>query len=183
MQREEEAQEGLEKIIHILISNNKSLNKSLLNLYSDTQKFDRPVYKDNGLSLDPDWVSGFTDGDGSFYVTITSNEKRKQIRAFYQIGLKDRDILILEKIKSFFHNIGQIKHDSRNNNYIYQVARISDLVDVIIPHFRKYPLQGDKLRKFLIWADIITLMNSKAHLTQEGWTKVLQLKEQFNLPG
>lgn len=175
-------QEGLENIICILISNNKSLHKSLLNLYSDTKKWDKPVYKDNNLSLDPCWVSGFTAGDGSFYVSTTSDEKRKRIRAFYQIGLDARDILILQKIQSFFKNIGQIKHDSRNNNYIYQVARISDLVNVILPHFINYPLQGDNSRKNLIWADIITLMNSKAHLTPEGWAKILQLKEQFNLP-
>lgn len=64
---------------------------------------------------------------------------------------------------------------------MYQVARLSDLVNVIIPHFSNYPLQGDKLRKILIWSEIITLMNSKAHLTPEGWTEIIQLKEQFNL--
>ena len=35
---------------------------------------------------------------------------------------------------------------------MYQVARLSDLVNVIIPHFSNYPLQGYKLRKFLIWS-------------------------------
>ena len=96
-------QEGLEEIIHILISNNKSLHSDLLKLHSYTKKLDRPVFKENNLSFDPWWVTGFTDGwRWNFYVSITSNEKRKRIRAFYQIGLNERDIFILTKNSIFF---------------------------------------------------------------------------------
>jgi hypothetical protein len=71
------------------------------------------------------------------------------------------------KIQSFFGNVGYIRQDS-TNAYVYQVVRTTDLVNVIIPHFNKFPLKGKKLQNFLIWSEIVTLMSTKAHLTSEG---------------
>jgi len=141
-------QEGLEEIIHIKGSINKGLPAELSKAYSNIKQIDRPVYKGGDSLLDPLWVSGFTEGDGTFYASITTTNK--QIRAFYQIGLNEREIFLLMKIQSFFGNVGYIRQDVTNNSYMYQVVRTSDLVNVIIPHFQKYPLKGNKLTNFLI---------------------------------
>lgn len=99
--------------------------------------------KNNVVMLDPNWITGFTDAEGCFYVYL---DKRKncnygwKIQPSFQIKLhlRDEDLLLL--IKSYFYNIGTIVI---NNNYkfvVYKVCSLNQLIEVIIPHFEKYSL-------------------------------------------
>jgi hypothetical protein len=165
--------EGLDEIRRIKESINKGLPAELSKVYFNVKQTDRLAYKAGDILIDPFWISGYTEGDRSFIAIINTNDK--QVRTFYQVGLNEREIFLSMKIQSFFGNVGYIRQDS-TNAYVYQVVRTTDLVNVIIPHFNKFPLKGKKLQNFLIWSEIVTLMSTKAHLTSEGWAKITQLK-------
>lgn len=59
----------------------------------------------NFIKLDPWFLTGFTDGEGSFIISIINNKERKigySVKLFFQIGLHQKDLNLLLKIQSFF---------------------------------------------------------------------------------
>jgi hypothetical protein len=61
------------------------------------------------------------------------------------------------------------------------VDSIKQILEVVIPHFDKYPLITQKLADYILFKDIVTIMENKEHLTLEGLNKVLALKASLNL--
>ena len=49
----------------------------------------RPIFEMTGEPLNPYWVSGFTEGDGSFYISIS--KKTHYVRMFYSIKLNNKE--------------------------------------------------------------------------------------------
>jgi hypothetical protein len=54
-------------------------------------------------------------------------------------------------------------------------------MNIIIPHFKQYPLQGEKSIDFHLRSDCVQLMARKEHLTESGLNKILSLKSALNL--
>ena len=82
----------------------KVLFKSL-NRYYSTSKIPTDTSQIFESKLDPDFVSGFIDGEGSFSVTFIKDKSYKsgwQIKTSFSIGLHRKDLAILEKFKFFF---------------------------------------------------------------------------------
>jgi hypothetical protein len=50
-----------------------------------------------------------------------------------------------------------------------------------LPHFDKYPLITQKLADYIIFKEIITLMNKKEHINLEGLNKIVSLRASLNL--
>jgi hypothetical protein len=73
-----------------------------------------------------------------------------QIVPAFAIELKDIDISILYKIKSYF-GVGKIQIIKNRGHAVYVVNFIKDLCNVIIPHFEKYPLLTVKRINFLLF--------------------------------
>ncbi len=63
----------------------------------------------------------------------------------------------------------------------YRVSSSQELIDVIIPHFEKYPLITQKKVDFILFKQVLYLMNNKEHLTQEGIQKIVNIKASINL--
>ena len=60
--------------------------------------------------LNPYYVSGFTDGEGCFFVGVSPDSKYKtklKVKAIFQVGVHIKDIALLEEMKLFF-NVGNI---------------------------------------------------------------------------
>ena len=63
---------------------------------------------------------------------------------------------------------------------IYSVSSIKDLINVIIPHFDKYPLITQKRADFELFKKVLDLVNKKEHLTTEGLHKILSIRASIN---
>lgn len=62
---------GLEAIINIRATLNKGLTSALIEAFPNTVGVARPQVDNTDVKLiDPQWVAGFTSGDGSFIVSI-----------------------------------------------------------------------------------------------------------------
>lgn len=110
---------------------------------------------------------------------MTISEKTNQVRVIYSLGLNDRDLPLILKLQEFFGGIGKIT--SYDNVLQYRVSNLNDIRKIIIPHFDTYNLNGNKLYNYLIWKEIINLMENKSHLRPEGLEKIYNLRHKLNL--
>jgi hypothetical protein len=64
---------------------------------------------------------------------------------------------------------------------LLRVSYLKDLVNVIIPHFDKYPLISQKRADFELFKRIVELVDSKEHLTPTGLQQIINLKASLNM--
>ena len=67
----------------------------------------------------------------------------KLVSPSFALEIDKKDANILYQIKAFF-DVGSIAIRKSNGQVIYTVASVKDLMEVIIPHFIKYPLLTKK---------------------------------------
>jgi hypothetical protein len=53
-------------------------------------------------------------------------------------------------------------------------------MDVLIPHFNKYPLLTKKRSDFLLFKQIVELMINKSHLSCAGLLQIVEIKASLN---
>lgn len=169
---------GLNKIISLKSAINLGLPEDLKLHFKGVKPTVRPEFIASDNPLNPNWVSGFSEGDSSFHLSISSNTNR--VRIIYSIGLNNRDLPLILKIQKFFGGIGKISYYAKNNAVQYTVAGNKDINVTLVPHFDTYGFCGNKLPNYLIWREILLLVNSKAHLTTEGLSTIKGLKSNLN---
>lgn len=137
----------------------------------------------NKCKLNPHWVTGLVDAEGCFYVRLAISKNHRigwWVQACFQLGVHIRDKDLLLQIKSFFNEAGSIYTMNNNKALIHQVRNISEITKIIIPHFEKYPLITQKQSDFLLFKEIVELMDKGEHLTQDGLVKIINLKASLN---
>jgi len=82
----------------------------------------------------------------------------------------DKNLSLLNLIKSYFEDSGSVILDKKTNKASFTISKFSDLTNLIIPHFQKFPLQSSKLIEYSLWLNCIKLMENNEHLTQ-GWIR------------
>ena len=145
--KEHLTQSGLEKIISIKAALNLGNSELLRVTFPDVQPIERPSYIITEESLNPYWVSGFSEGDSSFIVTIPSN-RTNEVNLAFGIHLNEREKPLLTKMQSFFQGIGFIYDNSYDNSCYYKITKKTELNDTIKPHFNSYELVGNKKPTF-----------------------------------
>ena len=125
-------------------------------------------------------MTGFVDGDGSFSVSITKKKSGSgwKIVPVFTIGLDQKDLDLLVQIKAFFKT-GNICTSKRGIVY-YTVGSVKDLIKYILPHFDKYPLVTLKLKDYILFKEIILLMEKGEHNSLPGLLKIFSLKANLN---
>ena len=102
------------------------------------------------LNLDPNFVTGFTDAEGSFMVSILKDSEMRigwSVGARFEITLHLRDEDILNKIQTYFEGVGKI-YKFGEDKISYRVNNLEQIITIIIPHFKKYPLNTNKRGDF-----------------------------------
>jgi hypothetical protein len=100
----------------------------------------------NNKNLTPWFLVGFADGEACFRISIYKNSKCKTgwgIIPIFAIHLHSKDILLLQHVQLYF-GVGTITLSKTRDSALYSVGSIKDLINVIIPHFDKYPLLTKK---------------------------------------
>lgn len=170
-------QTGLQKIVSVKASINRGLSENLSIAFPNILPVVKPFFEISEEPLHPNRVSGFSEGDSSFYVTI---RETNHVEAVFSIGLNEREKALLYKIQAFFKGDNKIYSDESNNAVCFRVSAINSIPTNIIPHFDKYVLEGNKLLNYLIWKEIINLIQTKEHLSEEGLIKIKSLRERLN---
>jgi len=68
----------------------------------------------------------------------------------------------------------------RENKVDFQIIKIKDLSDKVIPLFQSIPLQGVKSKYFADFCKAVEIMKVKGHLTNEGLDQLRKLKVGMN---
>lgn len=83
---------------------------------------------------------------------------------------------LLERVQSFFGGIGIISKDK--NTYHY-VIRNRNHLSIVRKQFENYPLETTKHLHFILWSNVLDLIERKDHLTLTGFMEVLAIKAVF----
>jgi hypothetical protein len=137
----------------------------------------------NNVNLNPYFVTGFTDAEGCFLIKIIKNSTHKLNWATtgrFKIELHEKDLELLKSLQSFFNGIGQVGVISTRKLAYFEVTKLNDIVNIIIPHFDRYPLQSVKKIDYELWKQCILLMANKEHLSQAGLEKIVSIKGAIN---
>jgi hypothetical protein len=132
--------------------------------------------------LDPWFITGFTDAEGSFMLTISKTAETRigyRIRPIYQIELSERDLELLKKIQAFFGGIGFITKATKGC-LAFRVRSLEEL-KIIIAHFDSYPLKTKKRADFELFKLAVSKLINKEHLKLKGFKEVLSIRASMNL--
>lgn len=98
----------------------------------------------------------------------------------FQISLHKKDLDLLCQLQEYLDGVGSI-HLARNRDIAsYSVDSIEGLTKLIL-HLEKHPLLTKKAADFLLFKQVIELINNKAHLTVEGLNQIVNIKASMNL--
>ena len=176
--REQKTPLGLRKIISIKASINNGLSEPLKKAFSDVT-FIRPR-KENIYISNPQWLAGFTSGEGSFAVKVRNRDGNSKafIELIFQINQHVRDKQLIAYIAEYLGCGKVYKHSE--NAVVYKVFKRSYLTERIIPFFIKYPILGIKALDFKDFCSISELIKSKAYYNKEGLEQIIHIKASMN---
>lgn len=172
--------EGLQNIVNIKASMNRGLSEALSIAFPNYSPVSRPLVEDQ-KTKDPNWLAGFTAGEGCFYVQIL---KSKTHKTGYQVILRfiiAQHIRDLQLLSSFIQYLGCGLISIKSKEYVeFRVFKLEDINNKIIPFFDKYLLHGAKSADYLDFCKVALLMKDKAHLTPEGLSQIIKIKSGMN---
>lgn len=173
--------EGIQKIINIRATLNKGLTPALKEAFPNSVPVPRPSLPDlPNIALHPQWVAGFTSGDGSFKVNIRISNAYKvggRVNIIFVITQHIRDEFLLKSLVNYF-GCGQAYSYKSHTEFISQSFKYN--YDKILPFFRKYPILGVKSQDFEDWGKVADMIKMKGHLTNEGFDNIRQISAGMN---
>lgn len=143
------------------------------------------------------WITGFVDGEGCFSIGLVKQPSKKETqrtRRGYKTGYQvfhefsvtqgESSLHSLEMLKDFFE-VGNIYVNKRYDNhkehlYRYTVRKREDLINIIIPFFKKSKLKTSKLDNFNKFVQCMEIISKDKHLNNEGLIEILKITEQMN---
>jgi hypothetical protein len=130
--------------------------------------------------LDTKWVAGFVDGEGCFHVSINKMPCMKlgwQVLPEFRIVQHEKDEILLQKICNTL-GCGKVvvNHGDRKELRVRGVENLNK----VVKFFQENQLQTRKRKNFELFAEIISLMNEKKHLTSEGLEEIARIASQMN---
>jgi hypothetical protein len=148
-------------------------NKYLVRLYYSytnisVSSYTRYSFNNNSYYLNPYYVTGFTDGEGCFSISIFKDSQMLtgfQAKPIFSISLHDRDKKLLEAIQRTL-GVGKIYKHGKDSIQL-RVSSLKNL-KVIIAHFNKYPLITQKYADYLLFKQSVDLLEKKEDLKMEG---------------
>ena len=95
----------------------------------------------------------------------------------FQITVNKKDLDLLVQIEKYF-GVGNITKQGSESIH-YRVQSVKDL-RVIIQHFDNFPLLTQKYSDYILFKQVVELMQSKKHLTEGGLCKIVDVKASLN---
>ena len=131
------------------------------------------------------YISGYVDGEGCFSVSFSQREKLRigwEVKSSFAVGQNYDRREVLDLMMEYF-NCGSMRRDYADKTLKYEIRSLQELLEKVIPHFKKFPLKSSKQKDFLLFAEICGGMKQREHLTVEGFRKIVRLAYQMNGSG
>jgi len=131
------------------------------------------------------YLSGYTDGEGSFCVSFSPRRKLRiglEVRPSFSVSQNsDRS----EVLKLFQQTLdcGTIRPDRSDKTFKFEIRGLNDLIEKVIPFFKRFPLKSSKNRDFELFAQVCLLMNKGEQRKSSGLRRLIRLAVQMNTSG
>ena len=128
-----------------------------------------------------DWLSGFIDAEGCFYVAISPHKNMSLgfcVLPKFLLGFSE--LSVLQQIRNLL-GYGSIRQ-TKDGFWMYEISALSDL-QTFTSLFERGPnqLRTHKLVAFTFFCEILQIMSVKGHLTEKGLKNIRELKSRMNL--
>jgi len=141
----------------------------------------RLYVRSRSMEIDAQWVVGFVDGEGCFFVGINPHPEmtaRYQVLPEFTVVQHRRDIRLLYALKEFFGcGVVRVNHGDR---MAYRVRGLNHLAEKIVPFFEKHLLRSTKHVDFLKFRDVILLIQRGEHLKPDRIEKIRAIASKMN---
>ncbi len=127
------------------------------------------------------FLSGFALGEGSFMLVCRRCDRRARrfrISAAFNVSQQDRAPLDLFREAV---GCGSLRR-AGNGGWYWEVNRLPDLIDRIVPFFDRFPIIGVKAEDYRLWKSALLLL-SAGRLSDQDYRQVLALRERMNRGG
>jgi len=135
------------------------------------------------VPLDPWFVTGLTEGEGCFCISLAIRAKLRtglEVRPSFSLSLNEKDLELLEDLQAFF-GCGWIRRSKGDRTFKYEARSIADLTDVILPHFDRFPLRGYKAKSRAGFSHVCRMVEQGDHLQRDGLRKIVGIAYRMNL--
>ena len=158
-----------------------------LNIFSETKgsltpsKLYSSLNSPTFISLTPEWITGFIDGEGSFGVQIIKSPLYRTgwtVQASFKIDLHKKDLKVLEAIRCYL-GVGDVVSNGPDG-IRFRISSLKGFL-VLINHLQQYPLITKKQADFILWHEIIMIIQRKEHLSSTGLKAIISRRASLNL--
>lgn len=193
-------QKGILKLIHIfngnLLTERKNNQFKLwLEAFNKAYKMDiQLIQNDNNPTLDNAWLSGFSDSEGCFTVSVIKrSESYNQVQVRYILSQKN-ELELMTKIAALFD--GKVTYPCRaqpDNNSPgpqapgnlksydgYNMTVNLSKLRKVISYFNIYSLKTKKYIDYFNWLKVYKLVVNKDHFNEDGLNRVKDLMNKIN---
>lgn len=170
--------EGLHKIVARHASINWGLTDQLKAAFPGIVPVIRPKVQNLNIP-DPYWLAGFVSGEGCFFINITkSNTDRSgfQIQLKFQLIQHLRDETLMVSLIEYL-DCGNIY---KTRDLSYQVTKIADIDEKILPFFTKFPVLGVKAKDFVDFCRVVVLMKDDKLSKSDKLEQISRIKSGMN---
>lgn len=132
-----------------------------------------------------EYISGFVDGEGCFSVSFTKRPRFLvgwETKPSFSVS-QNRDRAQQLFIMQQHFGCGFMRDGVTDNTIKYEVRRLNDLLEKVLPHFERYPLLSAKQRDVESLKEICLIMKQNEHITPCGMRKILPIAFSMNSSG
>lgn len=134
----------------------------------------------NYNSLEPEFITGLIDGDGSFFVSLsTLGTIKNRIKPGLDICSDSK--LLLKGVKFKLGDVGTVSPDK--SIFKLRIRGFKQIVEKIIPFMINQKLHTEKKDHFYKWLEACKLLNSEKDLTSERFNYLIDLVYDMNKLG
>jgi len=132
-----------------------------------------------------EYLSGFVDGEGCFSISFSKRPKfiigweTKPSLSVSQNRDRAEVLFLMQK----HWKCGFLRDGVIDNTIKFEVRRLDDLINKIIPHFDLYPLLSSKNNDYKLFRKICFMMKDGKHTTIDGFRKIIPLAFHMNASG
>lgn len=185
VKKEHLSDEGLLNIVNMKASINRGLSTQLKVAFPQSKPTLRPV---TGYPVipHPQWIAGFTAGDGSFIVLIrqlipaikVNLEEKFRIVLRFVLSQDKRDKQLMVNMINYFNCGRLVEYD---NMVDFHVESNQDNFNIIIPFFIDNNILGVKAEDFKDWVKIANILKIKGFvLNKSDVQEICKIKSGMN---
>ena len=172
--------QGLQMIVSLKATLNLGISNNLVKNFPEIKIMKRDIY--NVINIpDSNWLSGFSEGESCFYISIYKSEKSKlgsAVQLVFKITQHLRDIELLKNISNYL-SCGRVEK-RKSEACDFTVTSFKSFEEKIIPFFLTNPLYGSKSLELEAFKKAFLIIKNKEHLNEEGLEELKKIKNSMN---